>query len=223
MATDNSATENSPGRNLRRRELTRSRLIDAAATLFARQGTERTRINEITELADVGFGSFYNYFESKDAIVDAVLSETASDHAKAIVVATAEVEDPVEVISVAHRHFVRLAIAEPQVAALAVELVFSNPAIAESLRPFAREDLKRAVEAGRLAIPDIEVALHATGGALQGTIRGVIEGDLGPESDIAHSALILRMLGLPPAEADEIARRPFPETGLGVAVSDSPS
>lgn len=208
-------TGNSLDRNSRRREQTRGRLIDAAKTLFAKQGVERTRINEITELADVGFGSFYNHFENKDAIINAVLGETAAAHAAAIVTATAEVEDPAEVISVAHRHFVRLAIADPQLAALAVELVFSNQAVVDSLRPFAREDLQRAVKAGRLDIPDVEVALHATGGALQGTIRGVLEGDLGADADVAHAALVLRMLGLPPTEADEIARRPFPETALG--------
>ncbi len=212
---DSAATEQPQSRNARRREQTRAKLIDAAKVLFARQGVERTRINEITESADVGFGSFYNHFESKEAIVDAVLSETAADHAMAIVSATGEVEDPAEVISVAHRHFVRLAIADPQLAALAVELVFSNQAIVDSLRPFAREDLKRAADAGRLDIPDLEVALHATGGALQGTIRGVLEGDLGVDADIAHAALVLRMLGLSPTEADEIARRPFPETSLG--------
>jgi len=204
------ATESTQNRNSRRREQTRARLIEAAMVLFARQGTERTRINEITELADVGFGSFYNYFESKDAIVSAVLSETAASHAQAIVAATSEVEDPAEVISVAHRHFVRLAIEDPQLAALAVELVFSNQAIIESLRPFAREDLKRAIKAGRVDVPDVEVALHATGGALQGSIRGVLEGELGPDADIAHAALVLRMLGLAPEEADEIARRPMP-------------
>jgi AcrR family transcriptional regulator len=220
---EGAATENTQNRNARRREQTRARLIEAAISLFAKQGTERTRINEITDLADVGFGSFYNYFESKDAIVDAVLSETAGAHATAIVTATSAVEDPAEVISVAHRHFVRLAVADPQVAALALELLFTNQAIIESLRPFARGDLERAVEAGRLDIPDIEVALHATGGALQGTIRGVLEGDLGPESDVAHAALVLRMVGLPPAEADEIARRPFPETGIAVAVSQPPA
>lgn len=202
--------DSTQSRNSRRREQTRTRLIEAAMVLFARQGTERTRINEITELADVGFGSFYNYFESKDAIVSAVLSETAASHAKAIVAATSAVEDPAEVISVAHRHFVRLAIEDPQLAALAVELVFSNQAIIESLRPFAREDLKRAVKAGRVDVPDIEVALHATGGALQGSIRGVLEGELGHDADIAHAALVLRMLGLTPEEADEIARRPMP-------------
>lgn len=206
-----------PSRNDRRREQTRARLVDAATTLIARQGVERTRINEITELADVGFGSFYNYFESKDAIVNAVLSETAAAHAEAIVTATSAVDDPAEVISVAHRHFVRLAVADPKLAAVAVELVFTNRAIADSLRPFAREDLKRAVKAGRLDIPDIEVALHATGGALQGTIRGVLEGDLGADADVAHAALVLRMLGLDPSEADEIAGRDFPESALGTS------
>lgn len=204
-----------PSRNDRRREQTRARLVDAATTLIARQGVERTRINEITELADVGFGSFYNYFESKDAIVNAVLSETAAAHAEAIVTATSAADDPAEVISVAHRHFVRLAVADPKLAAVAVELVFTNRAIADSLRPFAREDLKRAAEAGRLDIPDLEVALHATGGALQGTIRGVLEGDLGEDADVAHAALVLRMLGLKPAEADEIANRDFPGPALG--------
>src|SRR3954453_11880480 len=90
-AMEHAATENTQNRNSRRREQTRARLIEAATALFAKQGTERTRINEITELADVGFGSFYNYFESKDAIVDAVLGETAGAHATAIVTATAAV------------------------------------------------------------------------------------------------------------------------------------
>lgn len=212
---DPAATPITPSRNDRRREQTRTRLIDAATTLIASQGVERTRINEITELADVGFGSFYNYFESKEAIVDAVLSETAAAHAEAIVAATNAVDDPAEVISVAHRHFVRLAVADPKLAAVAVELVFTNAAIADSLRPFAREDLKRAAKAGRLSVPDLEVALHATGGALQGTIRGVLEGELGKDADVAHAALVLRMLGLGPDEADEIAQRPFPASALG--------
>lgn len=209
----NETRNEAPSRNARRREQTRAKLVEAAKVLIARQGVERTRINEITELADVGFGSFYNYFDSKSAIIDAVLSDTAASHAQSLVAATAEVEDPAEVIAIAHRHFVRLATEDPQLAALAIELVFTNQAIANSLRPFARDDLRRGVEAKRLDIADIEVALHATGGALQGTIRGVLEGELGPDADVAHAALILRMLGLPRDEADEVARRPMPATG----------
>ncbi len=211
-------TDNSQNRNSRRREQTRARLVEAAMTLIAKQGTERTRINEITELADVGFGSFYNYFDSKEAMIDEVVREIVSKHAHAIVAATAEVEDPAEVIALAHRHFVRIALSDPQLAALALQLEVSNPAILESLRPFARNDLERGVAAGRFEISDIEVALHASGGALQGTVRAVLAGDVGPEAEVEHAALVLRMLGLEPAEAGRIAGLPFPETELGASV-----
>ena len=71
-------------RRARRRAETRARLLEAARATFARQGIDATRINEITDEADVGFGSFYNYFESKDAIVAAVVEETVEAAGRAI-------------------------------------------------------------------------------------------------------------------------------------------
>src|ERR1700692_1340496 len=68
-------------RGARRRRETRSRLLVAALKLTAEKGMEGVAINEITEAADVGFGSFYNHFESKEAIyatlVDNVFEEFA--------------------------------------------------------------------------------------------------------------------------------------------------
>src|SRR5690349_18112328 len=55
-------------RGARRRRETRSRLLMAALKLMAEKGMEGVAINEITETGDVGFGSFYNHFESKEAI-----------------------------------------------------------------------------------------------------------------------------------------------------------
>ena len=50
-------------RGERRKRETRSRLLEAALRLMAEKGMEGVAINEITEAADVGFGSFYNHFE----------------------------------------------------------------------------------------------------------------------------------------------------------------
>ena len=50
-------------RGARRRRETRARLLDAALKLMADRGMDGVAINEITEAADVGFGSFYNHFE----------------------------------------------------------------------------------------------------------------------------------------------------------------
>jgi len=204
-------TEPTTDRRAKRREQTRARLVAGAKTLFARQGVERTRINEITAEADVGFGSFYNHFESKDAIVEAVIGEIAQAHAEAIVSMTAGVEDPAEVIAIAHRYFVRLARLDPDWAWLVIRLEQSHDTLLETLRPYAKLDLERALAAGRLDVPDPEIALYATGGALLTVARAVLENRVGVDADELHAAGILRLLGMPAAEAAEVASRPLPE------------
>lgn len=61
------------GRRERRKRETRERLLEAAMTLFSEQGIYLTRLEDITERADLGKGAFYNYFDSKDALVAALL------------------------------------------------------------------------------------------------------------------------------------------------------
>ncbi len=68
-ATVNAATTNGavPANRLdRRKARTRQALIDAAVQLIAEGRGERASIQEITEAADIGFGSFYNHFASKE-------------------------------------------------------------------------------------------------------------------------------------------------------------
>jgi AcrR family transcriptional regulator len=199
------------GRQQRRREETRNKLIAAAKALFARHGVDNTRINEITEEADVGFGSFYNHFESKDAIVEAVLEQTLAAQGAAIEALTSDLDDPAEVIAAAHRHFVRLAGTDPDWAWLLIRLDASHHVMRSALGPFARNDLQRGIQAGRLRTPDEETALVATGGALLGVMRAVLEGHAAADADVYHAEGVLRLLGLDHGEAAEIARRPLPQ------------
>jgi AcrR family transcriptional regulator len=202
-----------PSRQTRRREETRRKLVDAARGLFARQGVENTRINEITEEADVDFGSFYNHFESKEAIVEAVLEETLTAQGAAIATLTDSLEDPAEVIAVAHRHFVRLAADDPEWAWLFIRLDVSHHVMLSALGAFARADLRRGIKAGRLKVPNEHMALFATGGALLGAMRAVLDGKAPPNADIHHAEGVLRLLGLNADDASEVAQRPMPSFG----------
>lgn len=56
-------------RRERKKLETYTRLYHCAMELFQRQGYENTSIEQITQLADVGKGTFYNYFQSKEAVV----------------------------------------------------------------------------------------------------------------------------------------------------------
>lgn len=62
-------------RRERKKEETRKKLIEAAADLFRRQGFANTAVDQITEAIDVGKGTFYNYFDSKEAVVSALIDE----------------------------------------------------------------------------------------------------------------------------------------------------
>lgn len=54
------------GRRGRRKAETRTRILRAAFELFARQGFFATTVEQITEAADVGKGTFFNYFPTKE-------------------------------------------------------------------------------------------------------------------------------------------------------------
>jgi len=68
------ATENLPhlkgmGRRERRAAETRLRLFRCALQLFAARGFPNVTVEDITQAADVGKGTFFNYFESKDHVL----------------------------------------------------------------------------------------------------------------------------------------------------------
>src|SRR6201993_1921454 len=188
-------------RHTRRREQTHAKLIEAAKALFARQGVDNTRINEITDEADVGFGSFYNHFDSKEAIVEAVLADTLAAQGAAIDSITAGLDDPAEIIAAAHRHFVRLARTDPQWGWLLVRLDVSHHVLIQGLGPFAQRDLRRGVKAGRLKVSNEMVALYGMGGALLSVMRAVLDGAVPKDADIHHAEGVLRLLGLTAEDA----------------------
>jgi AcrR family transcriptional regulator len=57
------------GRRQRQAAETRLRLFRCAMQLFAERGFASVTVEEITEAADVGKGTFFNYFESKDHVL----------------------------------------------------------------------------------------------------------------------------------------------------------
>ncbi len=81
------------GRQSRRREITRQRLLAAALVVFERDGLENATIASITEEADVGFGTFYLYFESKRELFESVVREGLGELAALLADAIQQAED----------------------------------------------------------------------------------------------------------------------------------
>lgn len=62
-------TDSQTGRRARRKVETRRRIIEAALDLFHQQSYLQTTIDQIAEAADVGKGTFFNYFPSKEQVL----------------------------------------------------------------------------------------------------------------------------------------------------------
>lgn len=67
-----------------RKQQTRERLLDAGRTLFTKHGFDHTTIDDIAATALVSRGTFFNYFDSKDAVL-AALHQTHMDKLPGII------------------------------------------------------------------------------------------------------------------------------------------
>ena len=55
---------------------TREKLIDAAITYLNTEGKEKISVKKLIKIADVGYGTFYNHFDSVEAIQYEALNKT---------------------------------------------------------------------------------------------------------------------------------------------------
>jgi len=208
-------SDGAPTRTERRRARTRESLVTAARSLIAENGVSGLRVGEITERADVALGSFYNHFESKEEVVEAIVADTVRAIAAANTPLIESLDDPAEAASVSYRRFVRLADEDPELARLLVNLDRAEARSESMLVPEAQKTLERGVETGRFEIVDTSVALTAIIGGAVAVIQGILEKRLPGDADIPAAQGMLRSLGIPAGEAREIAGRDLPEMGLG--------
>jgi AcrR family transcriptional regulator len=194
----------------RKREQARRRLIAAASGLIAERGVDGLRLREIADRADIGFGSFYNHFASKEELVAAVAAESIGAAIAAIVASAADDGDPAVTAAAAHRAFIRLAYDDPQLARLMVNIDHADAVLETASLPYLSSVLARGVQTGRFRGVEVDVAATFIVGATITVMRGILDGRLGADADAASARTLLRACGLEDAEAAEIAARPLP-------------
>ena len=198
----------------RRKARTRQALIDAAVRLIAAGRGERASIQEITEAADVGFGSFYNHFAGKDELFDAASAEVLERWGQMIDRACAQISDPAEVFAVSFRLSARLGWTHPDIARFITGAGLDLLDAPNGLTPRALRDIKAGQAAGRFTIRNPEVALAAVAGDLIGLLwlhqRHPDHIDETAVDQLAEA--ILRLLGVAADEAARLASLPLPAT-----------
>ncbi|GGG23885.1 TetR family transcriptional regulator [Rhodococcoides trifolii] len=187
MATDRSDAPVS--RVQRRKAQTRQALLDAARTLLADGNASTASIAEITSAADVGFGSFYNHFDDKPALFAAAVEQVLEQWGDLMDTFGDESGDPAQTFVTSFRMSARVAFMHRQEAEIIARSGFGLLDSATGLGPRALRDLTAAVDAGRLTIPNIELATAVTGGNLLALIHLWLKDETSvAEADIDYCA-----------------------------------
>ncbi len=199
-----------PSRVARRQARTRQRLIMAASELMAQAGADNITITAITERADLGAGTFYNYFSSRDDIIDAVVASAVETLGQRLDAMTLGMADAAEIYSFSLRHLMATAVTDPVFGWLLVRLGIAHDELLATLGPRARRDLMIGVESGRFRMPDVDVATSITFGALLSTMHTYLQGPRDHDPGQVLAEFLLRLVGIDAEEATEITRRPLP-------------
>ncbi|MFZ5528756.1 MAG: TetR/AcrR family transcriptional regulator [Pseudomonadota bacterium] len=212
-------------RGARRKRDTRARLLGAALRLMADKGVDGVAINEITEAADVGFGSFYNHFPSKEAVYEALITEVVGQFAGALDHLSEQIQDPAEKIAGCIRYVIKRGQQDPLWGRFVVRSGFTADGVSAGMGRYFLQDLADGIARKRFRIDDPAATFVAVGSIVLGALATEVELKAGRSlpfpmlqdtKNIGEriTVLVLQLLGLPAADAHEVARRPLPDIAL---------
>ncbi|MGV0807663.1 TetR/AcrR family transcriptional regulator [Mycolicibacterium setense] len=199
-------------RSSRRKERTRAALISAAMSFIA-AGKLNVPVLEITQAADVGMGSFYNHFDSKEQLFDAALTEVLDAHGALLDELTKSLDDPAEAFACSFRLTGRLFRRRPQESKVLLSTGLALLSSDKGVAPRARRDVSAGIDAGRFHVQDLTLAMAVVGGALLG-LGQLLHDEPGRDDAEAADAVtehVLKMLGMAADEAHRICQLPLPD------------
>ncbi|MCW8381969.1 TetR/AcrR family transcriptional regulator [Streptomyces justiciae] len=197
----------------RRRAETRGALVRAARQILAESGDTSASIQAIAERADVGFGSFYNHFDSKAELFETAVVDALEEFGQAFDERLEGIDDPAELVAAGFRLSARMADSHPELMQVLRRRGLGHIHSDNGLARRALRDLQVGIDSGRFTALDPVVALSALGGTLLSLVelrfaRPEVDGD---EAAANLAEMVLRMLGLSADDAHEVARRPLPD------------
>jgi AcrR family transcriptional regulator len=198
------------GRVARRQRRNRDALISAARDIMTEKGVEAATMLEIADRADVGAGTVYNYFKSKDELAIAVLETLMHDLALRIQDVTDTFEDPAQVYAFGIRTVLDTATNDVRWAQMLNRSEVIADAMFRVMGPFVIRDLRLASQAGRFEVSNAELVWRLTTHALIGASLAITTGQM-PHS--ASDQIIVRLIcmtGIGANAAVELAGRPRP-------------
>ena len=168
----------------------REQILQAAVRVFAAQGYESARVGDIAKEAGVAYGLVYHYYDSKEAVLEAVFHEQWGRLLAAVALAEETGETAAEQLELVVKIVLRAWRDDPDLVRLLVREITRNPHIQDELDEIGQafSSLERIVVRGQeegtfRGDVDAQMAAWMLYGALEEVLTGWVLGQLPDDAD----------------------------------------
>ena len=202
---------NSLSRVERKRRDTRVRIIRQAESLMRNQPIDDITIQDITDAADIGHGTFYLHFRSKYEVLIPIVEQEAVRWDEIIQRRVSDVADPAIALASSARYMARIIVADPLWRWVLQHSGVRVDDLRQAIGRFGARDFGRGLVSGRFQVPELTIASsYMLGGFVNGLLASFDSAE--PNRTIDQMVeMFLRVVGLEPQEAERIANLPLLE------------
>jgi AcrR family transcriptional regulator len=185
---------------------TREKLLAGGRQVFAEQGVEATSVLDIIRAAGVSQPSFYNHFDSKDALAREIAADFFRRDRRAKQVVFASIDDPALAIAINLLQTLSIATDDPVIAWTLVKSETLRDLIISSETDPLVAMLQAGVKKQRFVLSSARTTAIAIRGAALALVQDILNGNSEKHAVRDFQELVLCMLGLSMEDAQQVTK-----------------
>lgn len=158
------------GKRERTKAQNRATIIAASREVFAELGYDASAVRDVMRRTGLASGTFYNYFEDKEAVFRAVVDESAQEIRRRLLEVRGQASTLEEFVGGAYRAWFQFLVEDELIFELmqrntgAIRALFGDPIMGAGVQELY-EDLRAGIERGDLPAHDADYMAGAMAGA----------------------------------------------------------
>lgn len=197
-------------RGHKKKARTRQTLIDAALRIYAQKGIGELHLNQLAHEAQVSNGTVYNYFRTREEVLEAVGIELAGQFSLRISELSQSVKSGAERLSIGVRMFIEYTRLDPVWASAVVRVYQYDQNIRSTVVNSLRSDLQLGVAQGDFEVANEDIAMRMVSSSTMGVMTAVLDGCQPEQVDSIAAESILLSLGMEKNDAKRVAYLSLP-------------
>lgn len=192
-----------------KRARTRAKVLDAAFHLIGREKGRFTVVEEVCQHAQISRGTFYNYFDSVEALFDALCHELSHEFNNAVLKEAVSMDSDIERLAAAVRRYLERAMTDEAWGWAMVNISLSGYIFGVETYHHAEGTIRDGIESGVFKVAELnlgrDMLLGTVFAAIITCLRGGVGADypskivkqvlvgLGVAKDVAQQASIIEL------------------------------